>query len=703
MVSVQRIRRSGVSFRVSVDTGGTFTDVVAIDDLAGRLFVTKMPSTPTDPSIALEAAIAEVAERSGRSPEDISTVIHGTTTATNAVVAHEFGGIGLIVTKGFRHILEIARQSVPDGYGNSFFWVKPPRLVPLHLTAEVEGRMDFRGIEIEPLDDESVLRAVDRLIACGVDRIGVCLLHAYANDSHEQRLGQLVAKHRPDLVISLSSVVLPEYREYERAMTTLLDVMVKPYCARYLRVAECRIKRDNEDCVFLIMQSNGGVTTAERAADKPVTMLLSGPAAGVLGAVHKAALSGFSDILTFDVGGTSTDVCVVRDGRPILTSDTIIEGYPVKVPMIDMATVGTGGGSVAWIDSHGFLKVGPASAGAVPGPISYGRGGQQPTVTDAALVLGRLPGALIGGELTLRADLARHAYEALGSCLGLSAEEAAAGVLEIAAANQVHGIRRVTVHKGIDPSTYCLVAFGGAAGCSQRTSRTSSARRQSSRRLIPATCQPSGCRCPTSGGTSSALSCASRPLQKPESPMKSLRPGRSSWLPGREELCAQGVPESATSILLGADLRYAGESYEVRVTFDIDGGVDEAAAEMWAEFHQAHNREFGYSYPGEQEVELVNLRVQAVGHIYRPTIDMRDVRPASRPAPDGDGGASRRAYWRGKGWVDCAIIDRATLAPGRQLAGPVIVQEYGSTVVVPEGWVAVCDDSYNMLLDRRPR
>jgi N-methylhydantoinase A len=500
-------------------------------------------------------------------------------------------------------------------------------------------------------------------------------------------------------------------------MTTLLDVMVKPYCAHYLRQAEARIKRSNEDCAFLIMQSNGGVTTAEKAADKPVTMLLSGPAAGVLGAVHMASLAGFSDILTFDVGGTSTDVCVVRDGRPILTSDTVIEGYPVKVPMIDMATVGTGGGSIAWIDPQGFLKVGPASAGAVPGPISYGRGGQQPTVTDAALVLGRLPEALIGGELALQPDLARRAFEALGARLNLSMEEAAAGVLEIAAANQVHGIRRVTVHKGIDPSTYCLVAFGGAGGMLA----TDVADFLGSPTILS----------PPNPGNLSAFGLQVSDIRRDLVRTFVRREAAggagtddivAAWkdlaAAGREELRAQGVADSGTSILLGADLRYAGQSYEVRVMFAADCGPDEAAGQMWARFHQAHNREFGYSYPGEQEVELVNLRAQAVGHIYRPAVGMQSALSPFPPAPgevgeiaapgEASGGdrpgrpATRRTYWRGQGWIDCAIIDRATLQPGQQFVGPVIVQEYGSTVVVPGGWLAVCDDSYNIVIDRQP-
>ena len=253
-----------MSLRVSVDTGGTFTDVVAIDETGGRLCVTKTPSTPADPSVALGAGIAKVTAAIDRGIDEVSMVVHGTTTATNAVLQHEFAGIGLIVTRGFRHILEIARQSVPDGYGNSFFWVKPPRLVPLHLVAEVGGRLDFQGNEVEPLDDDSIVAAVEILKRRGVDRVGVCLLHSYADDCHERRVGELIAERFPTLTVSLSSTVLPEYREYERAMTTLLDVMVKPYCASYLREAERRIRAENEGCSFLIMQSNGGVVTARR-------------------------------------------------------------------------------------------------------------------------------------------------------------------------------------------------------------------------------------------------------------------------------------------------------------------------------------------------------------------------------------------------------------------------------------------------------
>ena len=428
-----------MSLRIAIDTGGTFTDVIALDEETGDQFAIKTPSTPSDPSLGLLNGIDEVLNAAGAARTDIGQILHGTTTATNAVLEHKFEGLGLLVTDGFRHLIEIARQSVPDGYGNSFFWVKPRRLVPLHLVREVTGRMRHDGSELVPLGEESVIAAADELVALGVDRLAVCLLHSYANPAHENRVGALVAERHPDIHISLSSVVLPEYREYERAMTTLIDVMVKPYCKTYLAHAERSIRERSGAVRFLIMQSNGGIVTSAKAAEKPVTMLVSGPAGGVLGATHMARLADYRNVLTLDVGGTSTDVSLVQNLTPQLTSHAVIENYPVKSPMLDIETVGTGGGSLAWIDDYGALKVGPQSAGADPGPICYCRGGAEPTVTDAGLVLGRLPEALIGGGLKLDAGAARAAYEELGRELEIAAEEAAAGVLEIASANQVHG------------------------------------------------------------------------------------------------------------------------------------------------------------------------------------------------------------------------------------------------------------------------
>ena len=335
-----------MSLRIAIDTGGTFTDVVAIDEADGRQFVVKTPSTPHDPSVGLLDGVTKVLDIADRPASDVNMLLHGSTTATNAVLEHKFEGLGLIVTKGFRHLIEIARQSVPDGYGNSLFWVKPPRLVPLHLVREAPGRIEFTGTELEELDEAAVLEAVSELVDQGVQCIGVCLLHAYANDAHERRIGELIKHHHPDVFFSLSSVVLPEYREYERAMTTLIDVLVKPYCKTYLQRAGDKVREQAGAIPFLIMQSNGGVVTHESAGNKPVTMLLSGPAGGVLGAVHLSRLAGFDNILTIDVGGTSTDVSLVTDLKPQMTSYSLIESYPVKTPMLDIVTVGTGGGSL---------------------------------------------------------------------------------------------------------------------------------------------------------------------------------------------------------------------------------------------------------------------------------------------------------------------------------------------------------------------
>ncbi|MCA3575052.1 MAG: hydantoinase/oxoprolinase family protein, partial [Aestuariivirga sp.] len=356
-----------MGLRIAIDAGGTFTDVVAIDDRTGGIAAVKTPSTPGDPSIGLLKGVEKVLGAMGRGTDEVSMLLHGSTVATNAVLEHKFDGLGLLVTRGFRHMIEIARQSVPDGYGNSFFWVKPPRLVPLHLVREIPGRMKFDGTELEPIDPAATLAAVRELVEDGVKCLAVCLLHSYANGAHEQQVGELIRKEFPGIFVSLSSVVLPEYREYERAMTTLVDVLVKPYCKTYLTNAANKIEEKSGKIPFLIMQSNGGVVKHSTAGERPVTMLLSGPAAGLLGSIHMAQLAGYRDILTIDVGGTSTDVAIIENYKPMYTSSSNVESYPVKTPMLDIVTVGSGGGSIAWTDPYGSLKVGPKSAGADPG------------------------------------------------------------------------------------------------------------------------------------------------------------------------------------------------------------------------------------------------------------------------------------------------------------------------------------------------
>ena len=681
-----------MGLRIAIDTGGTFTDVVAIDEADGSRYALKTPSTPADPSIGLLDGVRKAMEAASQEEGTVARLLHGSTTATNAVLQHRFDGLGLIVTEGFRHIIEIARQSVPDGYGNSFFWVKPPRLVPLHLVREVKGRMTHGGQELEALDEEGLLEAAGDLAARGVTCIAVCLLHAYANDAHERRVGALIARHHPGLFVSLSSVVLPEYREYERAMTTLIDVLVKPYCQTYLKTAAERIGAGEGGAPFLIMQSNGGVVRYETAGERPVTMLLSGPAAGVLGAVHMARLAGFEDVLTLDVGGTSTDISLVQGLKPQLTSQSLVEHYPVKTPMLDIATVGAGGGSLAWVDDYGALKVGPESAGADPGPICYGRGGERPTVTDAALVLGRLPNRLIGGALTLDAEAARAAFVRLGRRFDLSPEETAAGVFEIAAANQVHGIRQVTTSRGREPGRYVLAAFGGAGGMFAAEVADFLA----IGRILS----------PPDPGNLSAFGLHVSDIKRDYvrtlvRQQMSADAGEidSAWREleriGRDEVMAEGVPRERIELRRSADLRYVGEGHEVPV--EIPQGVEgtEAVATMWSSFHRVHADAFGFDYEGRQDVEVVNLRVQVVGQVDRPAA--REIAAGDGPAaPEGE----RPVYWRGAGWVACPIFRREALAPGTRLDGPLIVEEYGSTVVVPAAWRVACDRYGNLVMEK---
>src|SRR5712664_3411074 len=451
-------------FRIGIDTGGTFTDIVSVDTLSGKTHVTKVASTPANPAIGLVRGVNEILAAAGATTDDVAGLAHGTTVATNALLQGEINSLGLIVNSGFKHILEIARQSVPEGYGNSYFWVKPDRIVPLQFVREVTGRLDFRGHELRPLDQATVREAARYFRAQGIRAIGICLLHSYANDAHERRAAEIVAQEYPDATLSLSCVVLPEYREYERAVTTLVDAFVKPHMERYLKRVHQELGPGLQHKPFLVMQSSGGVASADQVVRKPITTALSGPAAGALGSAVVAEIAGFPDVVTLDAGGTSTDLCLIEGGKPATTNGGSVGQFPVRIPMIAIETIGTGGGSIAWISREGHLKVGPRSAGAEPGPMCYPNGGQQPTITDANLVLGRIPPALIGGGIALEPARSRAGLAALAKRLpgAMSAEQLASGIIEIANWNQANAIRQMTIQRGIDPRGFALLAFGGA-------------------------------------------------------------------------------------------------------------------------------------------------------------------------------------------------------------------------------------------------
>jgi len=691
--------RPASRLRIGIDTGGTFTDVVAFDEVTGLVHSTKTPSTPADPAEGFMEGIRLVLEQSGSTVSDIASVSHGTTVATNALLSDEIDGLGFLTTEGFGDVLEIARQSVPDGYGNSYFWVKPARIVPVHLVREVPGRLDAMGREVRPLDTEAVAAAADWFKGRGVTAVGICFLHAYVDPVHEEVAARVLSDTYPECWVSISSQVLREYREYERSVTTLVDAFVKRTVVTYVQGIEERLRglRPGPAPPFHVMKSNGGVASVRGVGRQPITTVLSGPAAGALGAAHLATAAGYDDILTLDGGGTSTDVTVVRRGRPVVTTEGTVGRHATKVPMIDVATVGTGGGSIAWISPEGGIKVGPRSAGASPGPMCYGQGGSQPTLTDAHLTLGRIPDHLLGGRIPLDAAAARQGLAVLGAALGMEPEEAAAGVVEIATWDQANAIRKVTVRKGLDVRHLALCTFGGSGPLGAC-------------RLMDVL----GIRAvvvPRDPGNVSAYGLLTTDVRNDE--VQTLARHHAELETAqvaavyaqledsvRAGLAEEGFSAASQRIERSADLRYRGQAFEVRAEAPV-GAVDDGFCEAVVEsFHDAHEALYGYCYRDQPDhaVEWVNLRVTGIGPIRRPEM---------APLAAGDGQPAearsgvRRVHFEG-GWTDTALFDRSRLRAGDVVEGPAVIEEFGSTVPVLPGFAARVDRLGNLVITPAP-
>ncbi|HEX8495623.1 MAG TPA: hydantoinase/oxoprolinase family protein, partial [Actinomycetales bacterium] len=567
--------------RIGIDTGGTFTDVVAVDEDSGEIVTTKTPSTPGDPAEGFLAGIDKVLARLGLGGESISAVSHGTTVATNKLLEGKVENLGFITTEGYRHVLEIARQSVPDGYGNSYFWVKPPRIVPADRVREVGGRLAVDGSEVRPFDEQDAVAAARFFRELGITTIGVCFLHSYADPVHELAMRDVLSREHPEATVSISSEVLREYREYERSVTTLVDAAVKPSIRRYVENIARRLDQfattDGEprQVPFYVMKSNGGVLSAAEVVHQPITTVLSGPAAGALGAALVAGAAGVDRVLTCDGGGTSTDVTVVVDGRPALTTEGTVGAYPSKIPMIDVVTVGAGGGSIAWVTAEGTLKVGPRSAAAAPGPICYGQGGTEPTVTDAHVVLGRIPPHLLGGEIPLDVDAARAGLADLAQRLGLGLHECAAGILEVSAWNQANALRQVSVRRGLDVRDFTLVTFGGSGSLLAC-------------RLIDVL-GLDGVLVPPDPGNLSAFGLLTVDVRGDYVRTHVVRSDRLEHVAVQgilgelavqadEALQREGFEPDVRRFVRTADLRYFGQAFEVRVDVP-DGAVDDALVE----------------------------------------------------------------------------------------------------------------------------
>jgi N-methylhydantoinase A len=673
---------------IALDVGGTFTDVTLLDPATGRLTLTKTPTTPHDPSDGFLAGVDRALALAGASHADLRHVLHGTTTATNAILEGKGATTALLTTAGFRYVLEIGRHDIPRR-ANMFAWTKPARPVPPELIFEIPGRMTVDGEELEPLDEDAVREAAQRLRAASVASVAVCFLHSYANGAHERRARELVLAEHPEGTVSLSCDVLPVFREFERSMVTVLNAYVQPVVGRYVARLVERLRARGIAAPLSIMKSNGGVIGAETVRTQAIHTALSGPAAGVIGARLVGEAAGFANVISVDVGGTSADVCLIRDGEAALTTEGHVGGWPVPLPMIDIHTIGAGGGSIARVTDDGTLTVGPESAGAVPGPACYGAGGEEPTVTDAHLVLGRIPPHLLGGEMPLDAERARRAVEErVARPLGLTVEAAACGILDIVNNTMVGAIRLVSVERGHDPRDFALVPFGGAGPLHGADLAGLLA--------MPTVVVP---RHPgvlsTFGllGTEVRNDYARTTLQKPPdydlatvaSAYAELEAQAEAWLR------AEGVAAGGRRRLRLADLRYRHQGFEITVPWpERDLSIDA----LLARFHARHERLYTYALP-EADVEIVTLRVAASGRVRRFELPAMGAGRGGRTrAP----AAHRRVYFTGRGWTRCACVDRGTLGAGAVLRGPAIVEQLDSTTVVPPGQRATVDRAGNLVL-----
>ena len=651
---------------VAVDIGGTFTDVALQDRASGRVWRAKTPSVPSDPSQAFVTGVGLALELAGYGAAALDRVLHGTTVATNMILENKGAKAALVTTAGFRHVLTIGRQDIPRK-ANLYAWVKPQRPVPASRTVEVRERIAAGGGVLEPLDENSVRDAAAACRAMGVGAVAICLLHAYANPAHERRVAAILAEELPGVTITASTDVLPVVREYERTLATALNAVVTPGVASYIARLEQRLVDLAVEAPLLLMQSNGGVAGAQRIRSAAITTALSGPAAGVVGAREAAADCGIANLITVDIGGTSADICLIENGRIGLTQSGQVGNWPLPLPMVDMVTIGAGGGSIARI-RDGVLVVGPESAGAAPGPAAYGRGGTLATVTDAHVVLGHLPSSLLGGGMPLDTEAARCAIrDTIARPLRISVEAAARGILAIVDNNMMGALRVVSVERGHNPADFVLVPFGGAGplhGCS--LARLLGVRRV----MIPVA---PGVLCADGLLAADIKAEFSRTLARAgavdmaaaEAVFADLTRQAEAWL------SSERVAEARRAFSQTALMRYRGQGGEVATPWHAEAAALEAA---FAAQHQAL-----YGFTLEAPIECVTLRVEAVGKVAQPP--RQPLRPGTGARPS----SVHPMHFEG-GLAEVLVYDRATLGVGDVVLGPAIVSQLDATTLVEAGW-----------------
>lgn len=680
--------------RVGIDVGGTFTDLVLSDDSNGRTYYAKVSTTPGALWEGVLAGLEKVLAVASAQMNQVDYIVHGTTIGTNAIIEKKGAKTGLITTKGFADILEIGRIQRP-ATGLYDFWIDNPLpLVPRYLRLEVPERVNARGQVLTALNEEEVIKAIEKFKAEGVEAIAVSLLFSFLNPAHEQRVAALCQELFPEAYVSLSSEIAPEFREYERTSTTVINAYLQPIMNKYIANLRQNLEQKYGRVDLRIMQASGGTVTADAAERLAIATVNSGPAGGAMAGAYIGELASTPKIINVDMGGTSFDISLIDDGVPKITSDAKFEGYPVKIPIIAIDTIGAGGGSIAWLDRGGVINVGPQSAGASPGPACYKRGGLQPTVTDANLVLGRLnPNYFLGGEMNLDPELARQAIKVnLADELNLSIEEAAAAIMRIVNANMAKGIGVNSVEKGYDVREFTLVAFGGAGPLHV----VELAQELGIKNVI----------IPALAGNLSAFGLlvadarhdfvrtVAKEVQEIDyNELNALF--RDMEEKGKGELAEEGFGPEAQELRWSLDMRYQGQSYEINVPINRVNAIrEQELLASVSDFHALHDRLYAFS-DSKEKVQIVNVRVTALGKT--PPVQMggnETANEAVRPAPKGE----RQVYFAGRGYISTKVYERAELVQGSQISGPAIIEETISATVLPPGNRLEVDRWQNLMI-----
>ncbi len=669
--------------RIGVDVGGTFTDVILAERSGGSFQVAKTPSVPDAQAAGFFAGVDRILSDTGFGPDEVGAILHGSTIATNAILEDKGARTGLITTAGFRHVLEIGRAEIPRA-ANLFSWIKPRRPVPARHVFEVPGRIRQDGSEAAALDENTVCTVIDEIRAASLEAIAVVLLHSYANPDHERRVGALLRSHLPNVEVALSVDVMPVFREYERMVATTLNAAVQPVVGHYVSQLAGGLDARKIGAPLLLMKSNGGTCPPDEAARGAVHLALSGPAAGTRGAAWLGRLAGFDDMLTIDMGGTSADVALIRGGEPARTTTGRIGVHPLALPIIDIHTIGAGGGSIATVTDQGAIRVGPESAGADPGPACYGRGGHRPTVSDANLILGRIPPRLLDGEVALDRDAAAEAiHSGTAKPLDLDVNATARGIIDLVNANMTGALKLMSVERGLDPRDFALAAFGGAGPVHGADLMRSLGTRHL---LIP---RYPGILCAIGLLTTNlCYDFAVTRLQRDGNHDATVTEEIFAELTKQAEhrLAADGIPPEHRCYYRAADMRYERQGVELTVPVADDTVTKSTLSRMISDFHALHEQLYTFANRAAP-VEIVNLRLEAVGMTEQITLPEIGTAPSSRPQPTG----SRLASLDGATPRPTPTYRREALLADHLVVGPAIIDQFDSTTVILPGQHARTD------------